>query len=67
MLYASLDGTGVLRRNTCVCMDESLRCSPETTTALLIGYTLIQKVIKFGEEKKTYMLEKKINCDPGNH
>ena len=28
--------------DTCVCMAESLRYSPETTTTLLTGYTLIQ-------------------------
>ena len=27
---------------TCVCMAESLRCSPETLPALLIGYAPIQ-------------------------
>ena len=27
---------------TCVCMAESLHCSPETTITLLIGYTPIQ-------------------------
>ena len=29
---------------TCICMAESLHCSPETTTTLLIGYTPIQNV-----------------------
>ena len=34
---ASLDGTGVWgRMHTCTCMAESLRCSLETTTTLLI-------------------------------
>ena len=34
-----LDGTGVWgRMDTCVCVAESLHCSPETITALLIGY-----------------------------
>ena len=28
--------------DTCVCMAESLHCSPETITTLLIGYTQIQ-------------------------
>ena len=27
---------------SCICMAESLQCSPETITTLLIGYTLIQ-------------------------
>ena len=30
------------RMDTCVRMAESLHCSPETTTTLLIGYTPIQ-------------------------
>ena len=30
------------RMNTCVCMAESLHCSPEIITTLLIGYTPIQ-------------------------
>ena len=28
--------------NTCIYMTESLHCSPETVTTLLIGYTQIQ-------------------------
>ena len=40
---SSLDGKGVQgRRDTCICMAESLHCSPETVTILLIGYTPIQ-------------------------
>ena len=36
MLCASLDGRGIWgRTDTCICMTESLRCSPETTTTLL--------------------------------
>ena len=43
VLRASLDGRGVWEgRDTCVCMAESLCCSPETTPVLLIGYTPIQ-------------------------
>ena len=43
MLYASLDGKGVWgRMDMCLCMAESLRCLPETTTALLIIYTPTQ-------------------------
>ena len=30
------------RMDTCIRMAESLRCSPETTTTLLIGYISIQ-------------------------
>ena len=32
--------------DTCICMAESLHCSPETITTLLIGYTPIQNVEK---------------------
>ena len=36
-------GEGVLgRMDTCVCLAESLLCSPETITTLLIAYTPIQ-------------------------
>ena len=39
----SLDGRGAWgRMDTCICMAESLRCSPDTITALLTGYTPIQ-------------------------
>ena len=42
-LCGRLDGRGVRRRmDTCMCMAESLHCSPETITTLLIGYTPIQ-------------------------
>ena len=38
----SLDRAGVWgRMDTCVCVAESPHCPPETTTALLIGYTPI--------------------------
>ena len=43
MLCASLDGVWG-RMGTYVCMAESLCCSPETTTTLLIGYTPMQNV-----------------------
>ena len=43
MLYGSLDGREVWgRMDTRICMAESLRCSPETITTLLIGHTPIQ-------------------------
>ena len=43
MLCGRLDGRGIERRmDTCICMAESLRSSPETITTLLIGYTLTQ-------------------------
>jgi len=35
-------GRGFEGIDTCTCMAESLRCSPETTTTLLTGYTPIQ-------------------------
>ena len=39
LLCGSLDGTGVWGRiDTCICMAESLLCSPETITKLLIGW-----------------------------
>ena len=42
MLCGSLDGRGVWgRMDTCICMAESLRSSPETVTTLSIGYTPI--------------------------
>ena len=40
MLRGRLDGRGSCREtDACVCMAESLRCSLETITTLLIGYT----------------------------
>ena len=48
----SLDGRGVWgRKDTCVCMAESLCCSPEAVTTLLIGYTPIQNK-KFEKKKR---------------
>ena len=39
--------------NTCICTAESLHCSPETATTLLIGCTLIKnKKFKFGGKKR---------------
>ena len=35
-------GESVGRMDTCICIAESLRCSPETITTLLISYTPIQ-------------------------
>ena len=48
MLCGSLNGRGPSgRMDTCICMAESLPFSPETITALLIGYAPIQnKVLK---------------------
>ena len=39
------------RMDTCICMAESLHCSPKTVTKLLIGYTPI--------ENKKFILKKK--------
>ena len=43
-----------MRMDTCVCMAESLCCSPEMTMTLLISYTLIQNVfdVKKNNNKK---------------
>ena len=54
-LCASVDGRWVWRRmNVCVCVTETLCCSPETTTTLLIDYTLIQN--------KQSLKKKKLLC-----
>ena len=42
-------GGGSVGMDTYICMAESLPCSPETTTTLLIGYTLVQNK-KFGKK-----------------
>ena len=43
ILHGILDGRGIWRRrDTCTCMAESLRCSPETITTLFISYTSVQ-------------------------
>ena len=60
MFCASLDGRGVWgRMDTCICMAESLLCSPETTTALLIGYTPVQNEKFKVWEKTNLVLETK--------
>ena len=62
MLCGSLDGRGVWgTMDTCICMAESLCCSPETITTLLTGYTPIQNT-KFKSLKK-----KKITCPVSYH
>ena len=55
VLRASLDGRVWARIGTCICMAESLCCSPETTTTLLIVYTLMQNK-KFKFEKKNALV-----------
>ena len=54
MLCGDLDGRQLWgRMGTSICSAESLCCSPETTTALLIGYTPIQdKKFKVWRKKK---------------
>ena len=55
MLCASLDESHDWRRmDICICTAESLSCSSETTTALLISYTPIQnkKLEVWGKKKK---------------
>ena len=59
VLCGNLDRREVCERmDTCICMAESLHCSPETITTLLIGYTSIQNV--FGVKK--IKLKKKRRC-----
>ena len=43
---------GGVGMDTCICMAESLPCSPETTTTLLMGYILVQNK-KFRKKKKS--------------
>ena len=39
MLWGGLDGRGIwVRMDTCICMAESLPCSPETITTLLVNW-----------------------------
>ena len=45
--------------DTCICTAESLRCLPETITALLISYNPIQNA--FGVKKKIKNFLKKNN------
>ena len=49
---------GLQRMNTCVCMAESLCCSPETITTLLISYIPIQN--KKFKRKKTHKKTKEL-------
>ena len=54
MLCGSWDVRGVWgRSDTCICMAESLCCSPEIVTTLLIGYTPMQnkQILKNGVGK----------------
>ena len=50
---SGLGGGGWVRMDTCMCTADSLSCSPETTTILLISYTPIQnKKFKVWKKKK---------------
>ena len=61
MLGGSLDRRGVWgRMDTCICMAESLYCSPETIARLLISYMLIQKKKKKFRKK---LPKKKLNTN----
>ena len=51
----------------CICMAESLCCSPETITTLLIGYTPVQNKkckLKKKKKKKRQSLEQKSQVKP---
>ena len=68
MLCGSLDGRRVWgRMDTCICMAESLHCSPEIIIILLISYTPIQNK-KFKKKLKwIYVLVAQLCptlCDP---
>ena len=52
MLCSSLNGRGIWgRMDTCIGMAESIHCSPETITTLLIGCTPIQNVLVLNKKK----------------
>ena len=60
MLCGSLDVRGVWgRMDTRMCTAESLHCSFETNTTLLIGYTPKQKK-KLKKEKKQVLLRSRV-------
>ena len=47
MLCGSLDGRGVWgRMDTCICIADSLHCSPEAITTLLMGYAAAAKSLQ---------------------
>ena len=63
VLCGSLDGRRVWgRMDTCICMAESLHCSPETITPLLIGYILVQNK-KFKRKKKIRWEQESMRSD----
>ena len=50
-------GVASLKHGLCLCMTESLCCSPETITTLLISYTPIQNKKFFKKERKNARFE----------
>ena len=61
MLCGSLDGRGVWgKMDTCICMAESLHCSHETITILLINYAQTQNK-KFKNKKIKLFMENLYN------
>ena len=52
--------------DTCIHMAESLHCSPQTRTTLIINYTPIQneKLNKVGEKKKTKSIPLHLGLNP---
>ena len=63
VLCGGLDERGVWgRMDTCICMAESFRCSPETVTTLLISYTPIQNK-KFKNKSVSAMFLSPCNGD----
>lgn len=66
MLCGSQDGRGVWgRRDTCICMAESLPCSRETTTTLLISSTPRQNKM-LPKKKKLVEIRMKMSLDRRN-
>ena len=51
-IRAGCEGVASLKHGLCLCMTESLCCSPETITTLLISYTPIQNKKFFKKERK---------------
>ena len=61
MSCGSLDRRGVWgRKDTWICMAESLHCPPETTTTFLISYTPIQNKTLLKKKKKQRKVLNKI-------
>ena len=61
IVCGSLDGRGVWGRiDTGICMAESLPCSPETITTLLIGYEKMKMLVT----QSCLTLCKPMDCSP---